>query len=50
MTCRKSDPVRRDFAFFNDHFAGVRPFELELKPAGGRTIFDPAVLTQTAEN
>ena len=45
----KSDPVRRDFAFFNDHFAGVRPFELELKPAGGRTIFDPAVLAQTAK-
>ncbi|MEJ7663483.1 MAG: MMPL family transporter [Hymenobacter sp.] len=43
----KSDPVRRDFAFFNDHFAGVRPFELELKPTGGRDIFDPAVLVQT---
>jgi predicted RND superfamily exporter protein len=43
----KNDPVRKDFAFFNDHFAGVRPFELELKPAGGRTVYDPAVLAQT---
>jgi len=45
----KNDPVRRDFAFFNDHFAGVRPFELELKPAGGRAVYDPAVLAQTAK-
>jgi len=41
------DPVRRDFAFFNRQFAGVRPFELELKPRGGRDVFDPAVLAQT---
>jgi predicted RND superfamily exporter protein len=45
----KNDPVRRDFAFFDTHFAGVRPFELELKPAGGRTIYDPAVLRQTEQ-
>ena len=43
----KNDPVRRDFAFFDTHFAGVRPFELELKPVGGRGIYDPAVLAQT---
>jgi predicted RND superfamily exporter protein len=40
------DPVRQDFAFFDTHFAGVRPFELELKPVGRRTIYDPAVLRE----
>ena len=43
----KSDPVRQDFAFFDTHFAGVRPFELELRPASGRTVYDPAVLRET---
>jgi predicted RND superfamily exporter protein len=42
----KNDPVRQDFAFFDTHFAGVRPFELELKPVGSRTIYDPAVLRE----
>ncbi|RYY08376.1 MAG: hypothetical protein EOO36_23925, partial [Cytophagaceae bacterium] len=42
----KNDPVRKDFAFFDTHFAGVRPFELELKPVGQRTIYDPAVLRE----
>jgi len=43
----KDDPVRLDFAFFEKNFAGVRPFELELKPAGGRDIYDLAVLRET---
>jgi predicted RND superfamily exporter protein len=43
----KDDPVRQDFAFFDSRFAGVRPFELELRPAGGRTIYDLDVLRQT---
>jgi predicted RND superfamily exporter protein len=43
----KGDPVRQDFAFFDRQFAGVRPFELELKPAPGRTVYDRDVLTQT---
>jgi len=43
----KGDPVRQDFAFFERQFAGVRPFELELKPAPGRNIYDLAVLQQT---
>jgi predicted RND superfamily exporter protein len=42
----KNDPVRKDFAFFDAHFAGVRPFELELKPVGRRTIYDSAVLRE----
>ena len=43
----KSDPVRQDFSFFERQFAGVRPFEMELKPAGGRDIYDLSVLRQT---
>jgi predicted RND superfamily exporter protein len=43
----KNDPVRQDFTFFETHFAGVRPFELELKPAAGRDVYDLAVLQQT---
>ncbi len=42
----KNDPVRQDFAFFDTHFAGVRPFELELRPVAPRTIYDPAVLRE----
>ena len=45
----KNDPVRQDFAFFETRFAGVRPFELELKPAPGRDLYDLAVLHQTAK-
>ena len=46
------DPVRQDFFFFERQFAGVRPFELELAPQGGRKIFDLDVLrqTETVEN
>ena len=44
----KNDPVRLDFTFFEKQFAGVRPFELELKPAPGRTVYDLAVLRETA--
>ena len=43
----KNDPVRLDFGFFEQKFAGVRPFEMELQPGAGRDIFDLAVLRQT---
>lgn len=43
----KKDPVRLDFAFFEQKFAGVRPFELELKPGRGRDIYDLQVLRET---
>ena len=43
----KNDPVRQDFAFFERQFAGVRPFEMELKPAPGHDIYDLAVLQET---
>ncbi|TGE04872.1 efflux RND transporter permease subunit [Hymenobacter fodinae] len=45
----KNDPVKLDFRFFEKHFAGVRPFELDLKPAPGRTIYDLQVLRQTEQ-
>ena len=43
----KNDPVRLDFGFFEKNFAGVRPFELELKPVAGRSVYDLEVLQQT---
>lgn len=43
----QNDPVKLDFVFFERQFAGVRPFELDLKPAAGSSIYDLAVLRQT---
>ncbi|TGE24271.1 hypothetical protein E5K00_03390 [Hymenobacter aquaticus] len=45
----KNDPVKLDFAFFEKNFAGVRPFELALQPAPGRSIYDLQVLRETEE-
>ncbi|GAA4008973.1 hypothetical protein GCM10022408_21400 [Hymenobacter fastidiosus] len=45
----KNDPVKLDFGFFEKNFAGVRPFELALQPAAGRTIYDLQVLRETEE-
>ncbi|PJJ60545.1 efflux RND transporter permease subunit [Hymenobacter chitinivorans] len=45
----KNDPVKLDFGFFERNFAGVRPFELDLKPAPGRSIYDLQVLRETEE-
>ncbi|TGE28490.1 efflux RND transporter permease subunit [Hymenobacter metallicola] len=45
----KNDPVKLDFAFFEKNFAGVRPFELALQPAAGRSIYDLQVLRETEE-
>lgn len=42
----KKDPVRQDFAWFDQHFGGVRPFELHLLPQGGRSALDSAVVSQ----
>ncbi|KAA9325865.1 MMPL family transporter [Hymenobacter busanensis] len=41
------DPVQLDFRFFEQRFAGVRPFELNLQPQGNRSVYDLAVLRQT---
>ncbi|MBC8083572.1 MAG: MMPL family transporter [Hymenobacter sp.] len=43
------DPVKLDFQFFERQFAGVRPFELDLQPAPGRTMYDLAVLRETEQ-
>jgi predicted RND superfamily exporter protein len=45
----QNDPVKLDFRFFERQFAGVRPFELALKPGPGRTIYDLPVLRQTEQ-
>ncbi|GAA3944592.1 efflux RND transporter permease subunit [Hymenobacter algoricola] len=45
----KNDPVKLDFGFFEKNFAGVRPFELALQPAPGRSIYDLQVLRETEE-
>ncbi|TGD80223.1 efflux RND transporter permease subunit [Hymenobacter wooponensis] len=45
----KNDPVKLDFRFFENHFAGVRPFEMDIKPAPGRSIYDLQVLRQTEQ-
>ncbi|WP_324678872.1 efflux RND transporter permease subunit [Hymenobacter sp. GOD-10R] len=44
-----SDPVKQDFRFFDQRFAGVRPFELNLQPAQGRSIYDLAVLQEVEQ-
>ncbi|MCC2546233.1 MMPL family transporter [Hymenobacter sp. BT175] len=40
------DPVKEDFRFFEEKFAGVRAFELDLQPVPGRSIYDLDVLRQ----
>lgn len=39
--------LRQDFHFFENSFAGVRPFELAIQPQGNRKIFDKEVLAET---
>ncbi|RFP66666.1 hypothetical protein D0N36_02910 [Hymenobacter lapidiphilus] len=45
----KNDPVKLDFRFFEDNFAGVRPFEMALDPGPNRTVFDLEVLRETEQ-
>ncbi|MFC7668791.1 MMPL family transporter [Hymenobacter humi] len=40
-------PCAAGLRLFERQFAGVRPFEMELKPAPGRDIYDLAVLQET---
>ncbi len=44
----KDDPVRRDFAYFDERFGGIRPIEIHLLPQGGREMLDSAVVGQIA--
>jgi predicted RND superfamily exporter protein len=41
-----SDPLVRDFAFFEENFSGVRQFELHLTPAAGHTVYSLPVLQE----
>ncbi|AYA36300.1 hypothetical protein D3Y59_04010 [Hymenobacter oligotrophus] len=43
------DPVQLDFRFFEQKFAGVRPFEMHLLPQAGRSIYDLGVLREIEE-
>ncbi|TPE45943.1 efflux RND transporter permease subunit [Pontibacter mangrovi] len=40
------DPIIKDFLYFDQKFAGVRPFELHLMAAEGHTLFDEEVLQE----
>ncbi|PSR53118.1 hypothetical protein AHMF7605_06040 [Adhaeribacter arboris] len=44
-----NDPVKLDFKYFEQNFAGVRPFELYLKAAPGHTLYDLPVLREVEE-
>ncbi|MCB9180219.1 MAG: MMPL family transporter [Flavobacteriales bacterium] len=44
----EDDPHKVDFHYFEDHFGGVRPFEMEVRvTAPGRDVWDLDVLRQT---
>src|SRR5688572_16668491 len=43
------DPVKQDFYYFEEKFAGVRPFELHLKAAPGKTMYDLQTLREAEE-
>lgn len=40
------DPVIKDFQYFEEKFSGVRPFELHLMAAPGKTMYDLEVLQE----
>lgn len=43
------DPVKQDFFYFEEKFAGVRPFEMHLKAAPGKSMYDLETLRETEE-
>ena len=43
------DPVKQDFFYFEEKFAGVRPFEMHLQAAPGKTLYDLQTLRETEE-
>lgn len=43
------DPIVLDFQYFEQKFSGVRPFEMHLTAAPGRTMYDAAVLEEINE-
>ncbi len=43
---RESDPLRQNFYFLEEHFGGVRPFEMSLYVQGDRDVWDLEVLRE----
>lgn len=43
------DPVKQDFFYFEEKFAGVHPFEMHLKAAPGKTLYHLETLRETEE-
>ncbi|MBK9176888.1 MAG: MMPL family transporter [Flavobacteriales bacterium] len=41
-----SDPMKQGFVWFEQHFGGVRPFEMEIEAADGRSVWDLDVLRE----
>ncbi|QNF35924.1 MMPL family transporter [Adhaeribacter swui] len=44
-----NDPVKLDFKYFEENFAGVRPFELFLKAGPNQTLYSLPVLREIEE-
>ncbi len=42
---KDSDPLKKEFVYFEEHFAGGRPFELAIVMHDGAQIFDRQVLS-----
>ncbi|MTI33133.1 efflux RND transporter permease subunit [Xanthovirga aplysinae] len=46
----KDSRIKKDFQFFDDHYGGVRPFELAFWPKRkGISVYDPAVLREISK-
>lgn len=43
---RKSDPHKIDFDFIDENFGGVRPYEISIKAAAGKSVFDYDVVCE----
>lgn len=44
---KKDDPVKQEFMFFQEHFAGVRPFELAIQVKdSSKSVFDADIIRQ----
>ncbi|MGA1374042.1 MAG: efflux RND transporter permease subunit [Flavobacteriales bacterium] len=43
----EDDPLRKEFSYFEAHFAGVRPFELAIEVPAHLSVFNPEVLRET---
>lgn len=43
----EDDPLRKEFQYFEAHFAGVRPFECAVEVPAPYSVYDPAVLRET---